>query len=75
MTLEDLSHHYFDMWVNGSFCVAGEDNDVMMRGDDVADFFIEDARGKGLAADDDIHAEANTLAEAIDEKASKLISW
>ena len=75
MTLEELAHHYFDMWVNGSFCVAGEDNDVMMRGDDVADFFIEDARGKGLAADDDIHAEANTLAEAIDEKASKLISW
>jgi hypothetical protein len=75
MTLEELAHHYFDMWVNGSFCVAGEDNDIMMRGDDVADIFIEDARGKGLAADDDIHAEANTLAEAIDEKASKLISW
>jgi len=75
MTLEELAHHYFDMWVNGSFCVAGDDDDVMMRGDDVANFFIQDARGKGLAADDDIHAEANTLAEAIDEKASKLISW
>jgi hypothetical protein len=73
MTLDELAHHYFDMWVNGSFCVAGEDNDVMMRGDDVADIFIEDARGKGLASDDDIHAEANTLAEAIDEKASELV--
>jgi len=75
MTLEELAHHYFDMWVNGSFCLAGEDNDVMMRGDDVADIFIEDARGKGLATDDDIHAEANTLAEAIDEKASDLVAW
>jgi len=75
MTLEELAHHYYDMWVNGSFCVAGEDNDVMMRGDDVADIFIEDARGKGLASDDDIRAEANTLSEAIDEKASKLVAW
>jgi hypothetical protein len=75
MTLEELAHHYYDMWVNGSFCTAGPDDDVMMRGDDVADIFIEDARGKGLASDDDIHAEANTLAEAIDEKASKLVAW
>jgi hypothetical protein len=75
MTLEELAHHYFDMWVNGSFCVAGDDNDIMMRGDDVADIFIEDARGKGLASDDDIHAEANTLSEAIDEKASDLVAW
>jgi len=75
MTLEELAHHYFDMWVNGSFCVAGDDNDIMMRGDDVADFFIEDARGKGLATDDDIHDEANTLADAIDEKASDLVAW
>jgi hypothetical protein len=75
MTLEELAHHYFDMWVNGSFCVAGDDNDIMMRGDDVADIFIEDARGKGLATDDDIRAEANTLSEAIDEKASDLVAW
>ena len=75
MTLEELAHHYYDMWVNGSFCTAGPDDDVMMRGDDVADFFIEDARSKGLAAEDDIRAEANTLSEAIDEKANKLISW
>jgi hypothetical protein len=75
MTLEELSHHYYDMWVNGSFNKAGPDFDIMMRGDDVADFFIEDARGKGLASNDDIHAEANTLAEAIDEKASKLVAW
>ena len=75
MTLEELAEHYYDMWVNGSFCTPGPECDLLMCGDDVADFFIQDARGKGLAADDDIHAEANTLAEAIDEKASKLISW
>ena len=75
MTLEELAHHYYDMWVNGSFCTPGPECDLLMRGDDVADAFVEDARGKGLASDDDIHAEANTLAEAIDEKASKLISW
>ena len=73
MTLDELAQHYYDMWVNGSFRVAGDDNDIMMRGDDVADLFIEDARGKGLAADDDIHAEANSLAGAIDEKASELV--
>jgi hypothetical protein len=75
MTLEELMNHYYDMWVNGSFSKAGPDDDVMMSGDEVADFFILDARGKGLASDDDIHAEANTLAEAIDEKASKLVAW
>jgi hypothetical protein len=75
MTLEELAHHYYDMWVNGSFCTAGPDDDVMMRGDDVADAFVEDARGKGLASEDDIRAEANTLSEAIDEKASKLVAW
>ena len=75
MTLEELMNHYYDMWVNGSFNKAGPDFDLMASGDDVADLFIQDARGKGLATDDDIHAEANTLAEAIDEKASKLISW
>jgi len=75
MTLEELAHHYYDMWVNGSFNKAGPDFDIMMRGDDVADFFIEDARGKGLASNDDIQAEANTLAEAIDEKANKLVAW
>ena len=73
MTLDELAHHYFDMWINGSFRVAGDDNDIMMRGDDVADIFIEDARSKGLASDDDIHAEANSLAGAIDEKASELV--
>jgi hypothetical protein len=73
MTLDELAQNYFDMWINGSFRVAGDDNDIMMRGDDVADIFIEDARSKGLASDDDIHAEANTLAEAIDEKASDLV--
>jgi hypothetical protein len=72
MTLEELAHHYYDMWVNGSFSKAGPDFDIMARGDDVADFFIEDARGKGLATEDDIQAEAGTLAEAIDEKANKL---
>ena len=75
MTLEELMNHYYDMWANGSFSKAGPKHDVMMSGDEVADFFIEDARGRGLAEDDDIHAEANTLAEAINEKASKLISW
>ena len=75
MTLEELMEHYYDMWANGSFNKPGPDFDLMASGDEVADFFIEDARGKGLASDDDIHAEANTLAEAIDEKASKLISW
>lgn len=75
MTLEELAHHYYDMWVNGSFSKAGPDFDLMACGDDVADFFIEDARGKGLASDDDIRAEANTLSEAIDEKASKLVAW
>lgn len=75
MTLEELMNHYYDMWVNGSFSKAGPKHDVMMSGDEVADFFIEDARGKGLASDDDIRAEANTLSEAIDEKASKLVAW
>jgi hypothetical protein len=75
MRLEELMIHYYYMWSNGSFNKAGPDLDFMARGDDVADLFIQDARGKGLATDDDIHAEANTLAEAIDEKASKLISW
>jgi hypothetical protein len=75
MTLEELMNHYYDMWVNGSFSKAGPKHDVMMRGDDVADAFVEDARGKGLASEDDIRAEANTLSEAIDEKASKLVAW
>ena len=75
MTLEELANHYYDMWVNGSFTKAGPKHDVMMSGDEVADSIIESARNKGLASDDDIHGEAGTLAEAIDEKASKLISW
>ena len=75
MTLEELSRHFYDMWINGSFTKAGPKYDFSMRGDDIADLFIEDARGKGLASDDDIHAEANTLAEAIDEKANELATW
>lgn len=75
MTLEELSHHYYDMWANGSFTKAGPDFDVMMSGDNVADFFIEEARHKALASEEDIQAEANTLSEAIDEKASKLVAW
>jgi hypothetical protein len=75
MTLEKLMNHYYAMWVNGSFNKAGPDFDLMARGDDVADLFIEDARGKGLATEDDIQDKAGTLAEAIDEKASKLVAW
>ena len=50
MTLEELMNHYYDMWANGSFNKPDPDFDLMASGDEVADFFIQDARGRDRKA-------------------------
>jgi hypothetical protein len=67
MTLNELAEHYFHGWKNGSFTIDMDDHEIAARGDDVADMFIEEARSRALACEEDIQAEAGTLAEAIDE--------
>jgi len=70
MTLNELAEHYFHGWKNGSFTIDMEEYELAARGDDVADMFIEEARSRALACEEDIQAEAGTLAEAIDETAA-----
>ena len=70
MTLDELAEHYFYGWKSGSFTIDMDDHEIAVRGDDVADMFIEEARTRALACEEDIQAEAGTLAEAIDETAA-----
>lgn len=63
-TIEDLSHKYFKDWLDGKY-TAGE---FMMPAAHLSTMFIDEARSKALAADEDIIAEAETLEDAMNEK-------
>jgi hypothetical protein len=63
-TIEDLSHKYYKDWLEGKH-TAGE---FMMPASHLSTMFIDEARSKALAADEDIIAEAETLEEAMNEK-------
>lgn len=64
MTLEQLSNNYFKDWIDGKY-TAGE---FMMPAAHLSTMFIDEARSKCLAADEDIIAEAETLEEAMNDK-------
>jgi len=68
MTLEDLSHKYFKEWLDGKYT----EGEFMMRAAHLSTMFIDEARSKALAADDDIIAEAETLEDAMEDK---LTDW
>jgi hypothetical protein len=68
MTLEDLSHKYFKEWLDGKY-TAGE---FMMPSSHISTMFLDEARSKALAADEDIIYEAETLSEAID---AHIMKW
>ena len=63
-TIEDLSHKYFKDWLDGKH-TAGE---FMMPASHLSTMFIDEARSKALAADEDIFAEAETLEDAMNDK-------
>jgi len=54
MTLEDLSHKYFKEWLDGKYT----DGEYIMHASNLSTMFIDEARSKALAANDDIIAEA-----------------
>jgi hypothetical protein len=68
MTLEDLSHKYFKEWLDGKYT----EGEFMMRAAHLSTMFIDEARSKALAADEDIMAEAETLENAMEDK---LTDW
>jgi hypothetical protein len=68
MTLEDLSHKYFKEWLDGKYT----EGEFMMRAAHLSTMFIDEARSKALAADEDIIAEAETLEDAMEDK---LTDW
>jgi hypothetical protein len=68
MTLDDLSHKYFKDWLDGKYT----EGEFMMRAAHLSTMFIDEARSKALAADDDIMAEAETLENAMEDK---LTDW
>ena len=68
MTLEDLSHKYFKDWLDGKYT----EGEAMMRATHLSTMFIDEARSKALAADEDIMAEAETLENAMEDK---LTDW
>ena len=68
MTLEDLSHKYFKDWLDGKYT----EGEMMMRASHLSTMFIDEARDKALAADEDIIAEAETLEDAMEDK---LTDW
>lgn len=68
MTLEDLSHKYFKDWLDGKYT----EGEYMMRASHLSTMFIDEARSKALAANEDIIAEAETLEEAMEDK---LTDW
>ena len=67
MTLEELSHKYFKDWLDGKYT----EGEMMMRSCNLSTMFIDEARSKALAANNDIIAEAETLEEAMNEKIAK----
>jgi hypothetical protein len=67
MTLEDLSHKYFKEWLDGKYT----EGEFMMRAAHLSTMFIDEARDKALAANEDIILEAETLEEAVHEKIAK----
>jgi len=67
-TIEDLSNKYFKDWLDGKH-TAGE---FMMPASHLSTMFIDEARAKCLAADEDIIAEAETLEDAMNDK---LTDW
>jgi hypothetical protein len=68
MTLDDLSHKYFKDWLDGKYT----EGEMMMRAAHLSTMFIDEARSKALAADEDIMAEAETLENAMEDK---LTDW
>jgi hypothetical protein len=68
MTIEDLSHKYFKDWLDGKYTEGA----AMMRAAHLSTMFIDEARSKALAADEDIMAEAETLENAMEDK---LTDW
>jgi hypothetical protein len=67
MTLEDLSHKYFKDWLDGKYT----DGEYIMHASNLSTMFIDEARDKALAANEDIILEAETLEEAVHEKIAK----
>lgn len=67
MTLEDLSHKYYKDWLDGKYT-----NGTLMPVPHLSTMFFDEARSKALAADEDILAEAETLADAMN---SYFIDW
>ena len=67
MTLDELSHKYFKEWLDGKYT----DGEYIMHASNLSTMFIDEARSKALAANDDIIAEAETLEEAMNEKLAK----
>ena len=67
-TIEDLSHKYFKDWLDGKYT----EGEMMMPASHLSTMFIDEARSKCLAADEDIFAEAETLEDAMNDK---LTDW
>lgn len=67
-TIEDLSNKYFKDWLDGKYT----EGEAMMPASHLSTMFIDEARSKALAADEDIFAEAETLEDAMNDK---LTDW